>query len=63
MKYLKVALQLLAGLIVAVVMIDVIYHTFIFNTEEYKQLEEQPELLKLAPDWIRWLIHDIGKLL
>lgn len=55
--------KVIIGVLLVIIFADAIYHTFIFIPEEYKELEQQPALLKLAPDWIRWLIHDIGKFL
>jgi hypothetical protein len=56
--------KILVGIIFAIVMIDVVYHSFIFNVNEYNLMQEsQSEIVKMLPDWVRWLIYDISKLL
>ncbi len=52
-----------AMLIVILIFLDAAYHVFVYIPQEYEEYENQPGLLKLAPEWIRWLVHDISKLL
>ena len=62
-KILIIALKLAFGIVVAVIMLDAIYHSLYVNIEESRLLEQQPVYLKMLPNWIRWIVHDIGKFL